>query len=214
VSDNKYLMQKYLKSTADWLYQSPALDNDALPALQKELIKLYLHIKDRSFVPLTSTFFSYGPSPTERKHVFDSCPVLEQELLRLKLLDKFFFVAFVSVDTSKEFPPHVDDRVVGLNIPLLNCDDTYTVWYDAKILDQPFPDYVIGSEYVSRARITDKKHAVEIGRTEANRPLWIRTNVTHRPETHHDKFRLAASVRFHPEPVDENDNLWPHLIKQ
>ena len=124
------------------------------------------------------------------------------------------FIGFISVDASKEFPPHVDDRVVGLNFPLLNCDDTYTVWYDAKILDQPFPDYVIGSELISRARITDKKHAVEIDRIEANQPLWIRTNVTHRPETHHDKFRLAASIRFNPEPVDENDNLWPHLIKQ
>ena len=207
-------MQKYSQSTPDWLYHSPALNNDALPAIQKEVSKLYAYIRDKSMVPLTSTFFSYGVGPKERKHVFDSCPVLEQELLRLRLLDMFFFVGYISVDASKEFPPHVDDRVVGLNFPLINCDDTYTVWYDAKILDQPFPDYVIGSQWISRARITDKKHAVEIGRTEANRPLWIRTNVTHRPETHHDKFRLAASIRFNPEPVDENDNLWPHLIKQ
>ena len=208
-------MQKHLEVIPDWLYHSPALDNDALPAIQKELIKLYLFVKDRSMVPLTSTFFPYGgPNLKERKHVFDSCPVLEQELLRLKLLDKFFFVGFVSVDAGKEFPPHVDDRVVGLNIPLLNCADTYTVWYDAKVLDQPFPDYVIGSAFANRARISDQKHAVEIGRTEANRPLWVRTNVTHRPETYHDKFRLAAGIRFNPEPVDENDNLWPHLIKQ
>jgi hypothetical protein len=138
---------------------------------------------------------------------------LVQELLRLKLLDDFYFVGFVSVDASKEFPPHIDTLDVGLNIPLYNCDDTFTVWYDAKILDQPFPDHVIGTGFVKAARIVDKKNAVEIGRVEANRPLWLNTNVAHKPETHHDKLRMAASIRFSPEPINEKGELWPHLIK-
>jgi glutamate N-acetyltransferase/amino-acid N-acetyltransferase len=56
--------------------------------------------------------------------------------------------------------------------------------------------------------------AVEVARVEANRPLWINTNVAHRPETHHDKLRLAASIRFYPEPLDEKGELWPHLVKE
>ena len=206
-------MQKYFPSTPDWLYQTPALDDHALPAIQKELTKVLVHTKKDLLVPYSSTFAVYGNNQLERKNVFDWCPVLIQELLRLKLLGSLFWIGFVSVDASKEFPPHIDTLDVGLNIPLSNCDDTFTVWYDAKILDQPFPKHVIGSPLVENARIVDKKNAVEIGRVEANRPLWLNTNVAHRPETHHDKLRMAASIRFYPEPINEKGELWPHLIK-
>jgi hypothetical protein len=206
-------MQKYFQSTPDWLYHSPALDYNALPTIQKELIKLSLHTKANLLVPYSSTFFVYGTLPGEKEKIFALCPVLIQELLRLELLNNFYFVGFVSVDASKEFPPHIDTLDVGLNIPLYNCNDTYTVWYDAEILDQTFPDHVIGSMGVKAARIVEKKNAVEIGRVEANQPLWINTNVAHRPETHHDKLRMAASLRFKPEPINETGELWPHLIK-
>jgi len=206
-------MQKYQSTTPDWLYHTPALDDNVLSVIQNELIKLSIHTKADMLVPYTSTFVAYGRLPLERKNIFDRCPVLIQELQRLKLLDTFYWIGFVSVDASKEFPPHIDTLDVGLNIPLYNCDNTYTVWYDAKILDQPFPDHVIGTQVVNAARIVDKKDAVEIGRVEANRPLWLNTNVAHRPETHHDKLRLAASIRFCPEPINEKGELWPHLIK-
>jgi hypothetical protein len=207
-------MQKYSQSTPDWLYQSPALDHNVLSTIQKELLKVMIHSKENMMVPYSSTFFCYGQTDEDRQRIWETCPTLKQELSRLKLLDTFYFIGFVSVDASKEFPPHIDTLDVGLNIPLYNCDNTYTVWYDAKVLDQPMPDYVIGSALTGAARIVDKKNAVEIGRVEANLPLWINGNVAHRPETHHDKLRMAASIRFYPEPVDENGNLWPHLITQ
>jgi hypothetical protein len=206
-------MQKYRSTTPDWLYQTPALDDNVLSVIQKELIELSIHTKDNMLVPYTSTFVAYGMLPLERKNVFDVCPTLIQELQRLELLDNFFNVCFISVDASKEFPPHIDTDDVGLNIPLYNCDNTYTVWYDAKILDQPVPDHVIGTLHVKAARIVDEKNAVEIVRVEANRPLWINTNVAHRPETHHNKLRMAASIRFYPEPINEKGELWPHLVK-
>jgi hypothetical protein len=206
-------MQKYRSTTPDWLYQTPALDDNLLSVIQKELIELSIHTKANMLVPYTSTFVAYGMLPLERKNVFDVCPTLIQELQRLKLLDNFLNVCFVSVHASKEFPPHIDTDDVGLNIPLYNCDNTYTVWYDAKILDQPVPDHVIGTEDAKLARIVDEKNAVEIARVEANRPLWINTNVAHRPETHHDKLRMAASIRFYPTPIDEKGELWPHLVK-
>ena len=206
-------MHKFQKSTPNWLYQTPNLDEDALPVIHKELLKLSLQTKD-NLVSYTSTFTCYGHDQEERQKMMAECPTLKEELQRLQLLSRFHFVGFVSVDAQKEFPPHIDTLDVGLNIPLYNCDETYTVWYDAKILNQPFPDYVIGTPLVKMARIVDKKNAVEIGRVEANRPWWLNTNVAHRPETHHDKLRLAASIRFYPEPLDEYGNLWPHLIKQ
>jgi hypothetical protein len=207
-------MQKYQSTTPDWLYLTPALDDNVLSVIQEELINLSIYTKAGMLVPYTSTFRPYGMFPLERKNVFDRCPVLIQELQRLKLLDTFMVIGFISVDASKEFPAHVDTDDVGLNIPLYNCDNTYTVWYDAKILDQQCPDYVIGTEMTKIARMTEQENAVEIGRVEANRPLWLNTNVAHKPETHHDKLRMAVSIRFDPSPINEKGELWPHLIKR
>jgi hypothetical protein len=205
-------MNKYQSSTPDWLYQTPNLNEDDLPAIRKELQKLSLYTKD-NLVPYTSTFSIIGHDDEEKQKIMEVCPTLQKELHRLNLLQDLHFVGFVSVTANKHFPPHIDTIDVGLNIPLYNCDGTYTVWYDAEILDQPFPDYVIASPLVKAARIVEAKNAVEIGRVEANQPWWINTNVPHRPETHHDKFRLAASIRFLPSPVNEKGELWPHLIK-
>jgi len=206
------IMHKFKSSTPDWLYQTPALDNDALPLIQTELLKLSSETKN-NLVPYSSTFAVYGLLPKEKKHIVDQCPVLIQELHRLKLLDSFSWIGFASVHTSKYFPPHVDTVDVGLNIPLYNCDNTYTVWYDAEILNQPLPDYVIGTAQVFYAKVVDQTNAVEIGRVESNQPWWVNTNVAHRPETRHDKLRMAASIRFSPEPLDKHNNLWAHLVK-
>ena len=205
-------MQKYKSSTPDWLYHEPALDVNALPLIKKELSKLVLQTKN-NVVPYSSNFVCYGDELPEKQHILLTCPALVQELSRLKLLPCFSWIGFISVHASKEFPPHVDTMDVGLNIPLYNCDNTFTVWYDTKILEQPLPEYVIGTRLVSYAKQANKINALEIGRVEANRPLWINTNVAHRPETHHDKLRMAASIRFSPEPINKKGELWPHLIK-
>jgi hypothetical protein len=100
---------------------------------------------------------------------------------------------------------------IAMNIPMVRCEGTYTVWYDAKIVDQELPTYAIGSEIVKIARVCDPRTAVEIGRCDSNIPHWINVNVPHRPETHHDQLRMAASIRFSPSPIDQYGNLLPHL---
>ena len=203
-------MQKYQSTTPDWLYLQPNIDADALDTIKKELIKLSAVDRPNNLVKYTSTFAAADLDLTHKL-----CPTLIQELERLQLLKDFCFVAFISVVGQKEFPPHVDVGTdVGLNIPLVNCEGTYTVWYDAKIVDQELPEYAIGSQVAHMARLCDPRTAVEIGRCDSTIPYWINTNVPHRPETHHDQFRLAASLRFYPDPLNEKGELWPHLIKQ
>jgi hypothetical protein len=134
-------------------------------------------------------------------------------LQRLKLRNSFKVLAFISVVIDKHFPAHVDAASeVALNIPLLNCDGTYTVWYDGQLESKEFDDYLIGAESARTAMQGDAGSLVEIDRCEANVPRWINVNVLHRPETTHNKFRVAASLRFDPEPLDEYGDLWPHLV--
>jgi hypothetical protein len=203
-------MYKHTNTTPDWLYQQPNLNVDTLPVIKKELQKVFALTKPFSLVPYTSTYMEIGNSELLEQH----CPNLFTELRNLKLYNSLKVVAFISVVINKHFPAHVDVKSeVALNIPLINCDGTYTVWYNGQPQSKEFDNYLIGVESARNAMEADVDSLVEIDRCEANVPRWINVNVLHRPETTHDNFRVAASLRFDPEPLDENRNLWPHLIK-
>jgi len=199
-------MYKATNSTPDWLYHPANLDDNLLPQITKELGNFFLSNKNQSLVQMTSTYVQYLNIKT--------CPTLIQQLEQWDLYTKFWGLAFISVDSTKIFPPHVDNDVdCALNIPVFNCHGTSTVWYDGVITDNELPDYAKGVKLAEVARIADPKTVKEIGRCDSNIPHWLNINVLHRPETTHDKLRVAASVRFKPEPLDENRALWPHLIK-
>jgi hypothetical protein len=201
---------KHRSTTPDWMYHQANLDTDQFPIIQKELLKLFLITKKENIVPYTSTFVEIGDKELMR----NTCTTLMDELRRLNLYDNFFVISFISVESTREFPPHVDSGVdIALNIPLINCEGTYTVWYDGKLKDQGLPSYAIGSAIAEISRVADPRTVTEIGRCDSSIPHWINVNMFHRPETHHNQFRVAASVRFDPEPVDEKGKLWPHLIK-
>lgn len=202
-------MYKHTTATPDWLYHEANLDFTVLPAIQNELLKLLVITKKLSLVPYTSTYMGLAPSTLLEQ----DCPILFEELQRLKLRDSFKELAFISVVIDKHFPAHVDVKPeVALNIPLINGDGTYTVWYDGQPQSKEFDDYLIGVESARTAIIGTADSLIEIDRCEANVPRWINVNVLHRPETHHNKLRVAASLRFDPEPLDNHGQLWPHLV--
>jgi hypothetical protein len=205
------MVYKYRSTTPNWLYYEPSLDPELLPAIQKELLKLFVHTKSRTLVPYTSTAVEIS----DKEYMRNTCTTLMQEFRRLGIYDSFFVITFISVESTREFPPHVDVGVdIALNIPLINCEGTYTVWYDGKIIDQSLPEYAIGTSIVEIARVADAQTTIEIGRCDSNIPHWINVNILHRPETHRHQLRVTASIRFRPEPVDQHGELWPHLIKQ
>jgi hypothetical protein len=202
-------MYKFSAATPDWLHQQPNLSVDALPAIKKELLVLFELTKELTLVPYTSTYMEINKDEWVEQY----CPTLCKELQRLKLRDSLKILAFVSVVIDKHFPAHVDaESEVALNIPLINCDNTYTVWYDGQTQSKEFDDYLIGIESARTAIEGTTDSLIEIDRCEANVPRWINVNVLHRPETQHDKFRVAASLRFDPEPLDNHGQLRSHLV--
>lgn len=202
------MVYKHTSATPNWLYRRPSLDVDQLPEIKKELLQVFEFSKQLCLVPYTSTFMYL-----EVEQIKD-CPVLLQELDRLQLKQNFIALAFVSVVDDREFPAHVDNgNEIALNIPLLNCSGSFLVWYDGKISETPVPEYAVGHPLAGEACVGDSESLVEIGRIESDQPYWINVNVLHRPVTMHDNFRLIASLRFHPIPIDEHGELWPHLNK-
>jgi len=199
---------KYQSTTPDWLYQQPALTATTLSTIQKELKKLFFVTKKFCLVPYTSTYMEFGDMSVVHEH----CPQLLKELNTLGL--QLRLVAFISVVIDRNFPAHVDvGSDIALNIPLFNCKGTQTVWYDGKMIQKETESYLIGAESARNACESDPQSLIEIGRCDANEAHWINVNILHRPETSHDQLRVAASLRFDPEPLDEYGQLWPHLVK-
>lgn len=132
------------------------------------------------------------------------CPSLINELKRLGIDDLLIFLALITVRSGSKFPIHIDypdqaRQSFGLNIPVLNCKNSFTVWYDAEPMAHEYVDsHIMTSELVSASIPCREETAIEIDRCDANVPHWINNYVPHKPVCLHDKFRINASVRFTP----------------
>ena len=182
-----------------WLYKPTNVSN--INAVQKELLDIQAtHYSDlfngRGF---TLTYL-------DKELVKTSAPSYVQMLSELGLYDRWTSTLIIGTTGESRLEDsaiHVDtenwqERCYGLNLPLLNCEDSYTVWYDAKEKDA---NAYIGNEHITgqgTAR-TFTNNATEIGRMSATQPAWINVCIPHRPECDHNKTRLILSTRFWPE---------------
>lgn len=199
------MIYKHRSTTPNWLYQHPSLDANTLPKIKNELLQLFDTLKAGWSNPVT-TISRWTPLSNE--NIKNICPSLLQELDRLGLQKNLIGVAFISLVDDQQFGVHVDNNDdVSLNIPLLNCSGTYTVWYDCQ--------FVKNIKKWANDDLIDKLHTLtEINRVEADLPYWINVNVLHQPVATHKNFRLAAGLRFDPQPLDQHGQLWPHLVRK
>ena len=138
-----------------------------------------------------------------REKIEPFAPLYTDFIKSLGILDLWHYSAFVTTNKNIKFPVHVDSlnwktRCYGLNIPVINCDGTETVFYDAEIDDD---EYTERQNPINSARLA-KKVIAEIDRVSADQPLWINTRIPHCPESSHDKPRAIISARFRPEIHD------------
>ena len=93
-------------------------------------------------------------------------------------------------------------RNIALNIPVLNCDETYTVFYDAKFPDEHKMPTVGDTIYARHSEVVEEDTAVEIDRCPSNRANWINVYQPHAPLSTHNLPRIMFSIRFKPELFD------------
>ena len=140
----------------------------------------------------------------DRSLIESEVPNYVNFLKSIGLLDRWVYSAIIATD-GEEFVIHVDsldwtERCFALNLPIQNCDDSYTIWYDAKVNVDPVP----GEEKSHRklARMCHPGTEKEICRMPANTPAWINVAIPHRPYTQHNRLRAIISARFSPELHD------------
>ena len=188
-------------SKPTWLYKIvnvPNIDN-----IKKECLAIfYAHYPDvfgdRGFT------FTYIDQDILRAEA----PTYIDYLKSLNLYDRWTksgFIGTKGIERVKDSPIHVDSedwqtRSYALNIPVINCENSHTVWYDVK---EYHDDAYRGDDQTTKgygtARCFKPETSTEIGRLATINPAWINTTVPHRAENDNSDLRLIISTRFWPE---------------
>ena len=186
---------EYKPSNPSWCYTYVDVPN--LEMIKKELL-LVLEMDQ----PITPTFY------VNRfvKDFIQVTPYLNAYLKNMGVLDKFYRALFSS--PSKIVVPirgkltkiHVDayDKhgEYSLNIPLVDCLNSYTCWYTAPVQPyNPNSDKILN---LSNFALCDDTQAIEICRVETIRPMIMNTTIPHRALTEKST-RVLACLRFQPE---------------
>lgn len=188
----------------DWLYKPVNIPDSELKIIRLELLKFtkeWSKFHNVDFNSMTSQFI--GIDRIHRDFLKD-LPALTAYLTRRNLTDLVSMIALIVVSKDTHFPIHIDcdDPSVmsfGLNIPVLNCDGSRTVWYSTATEQKPdLPEYISTTYHGKHAINCIQEGAVEIGSCNANIPHWVNVGVPHAPVCDHDKLRINASIRFDP----------------
>lgn len=128
--------------------------------------------------------------------------LLTEYLNTKNLLDRWQGVG-VSVLNNKDMNIHTDsndpNRIYALNIPVLNCNNTYTVWYKEKA-----PNAFKNSSYSSSGNSVDYNEypldsVEEVKRLESCNCAFVNVKIPHRGISMHYKPRFLISLRFSPD---------------
>lgn len=191
-------------TTADpkptWFYKLIEIEN--LAEIQEEL-KSALYVLHPNFDTALPTYFY---------HVKENMQSLVPKYMRymdsIGVLDRWRGTAIISTngDYGMKFPIHIDSEnwveiCYGLNIPVINCEGTYTVWYDAEIADQ-YVDSIGVPKAAMTKYIDHTKPITEVARLEITQAAWVNVSIPHAPRSTHNKPRAVFSARFAPELHD------------
>lgn len=140
----------------------------------------------------------------------NASPALVAYLKRIGLYDRWQSVIYIVVNSTEQdaWPIHIDEenrhRRIALNIPITNCEGSYTAWYETKAPNyNPEADPRTLSGNKRKVPVYyDTGTATEVYRKEASVPFFINAAVPHRPVPGELTPRVMLSLRFWPEIFD------------
>lgn len=189
-----------MRQQVTWLYRPAKLD---MIKYSNEIRSLFDHlVPDLSKEEIPH----FLPLPTHNL-IKEFCPDLFDQLQQWGVDQRLAECAFIIIPPGKQFPIHRDYpswkfRNIGLIMPVLNCENSYTVFYEANVVDETLGDKVGGNSYANRSQHVDDNSVKEIGRCLSNQPHWINVYQPHAPVVNHNQYRVTFSIRFRPELFD------------
>jgi hypothetical protein len=100
---------------------------------------------------------------------------------------------------------HTDGKCVeAINLPVYNCDQGYSIWYQASCIGT-ITESTSGKSTNQQAEYVPYSHAdaVELSRVSNQHPIWFNTSIPHRGVNLSNRPRIILTLRFDcPIPID------------
>ena len=194
--NNKIGKAEYKPINTDWYYSYIDIPN--LAVIKQELINLLsLPVPKRNFTSYYTNI--YVPNIIQ-------CPSLMEYLEAVGIKSKLLRVLYSKSDGPhiNNAPPHVDsikpDKSFqySLNIPLIDAEDSYTVWYEQTTSCPILYDTVTFTGWVE-----NKEQIKEIARVQYTQPMLLNTSILHSGKITSAR-RTIAGLRFWPELTNDD----------
>lgn len=167
------------------LYQTIDLDNCDLI-----IHKVKHYLENKGYIDTTNA----GYIPLDVPELVRYCPMLLTSLFKIGLTING--AAIYRTTNNTQSPVHIDYATYEcrVNIPIMNCEYSSTVYYNADI--ENTLSQLDNTKYIKCI------NAVEIDRVTITSPTIIRINAPHRVEMDESKSpRICLTIRCNPDPV-------------
>lgn len=161
-----------------WSYTEQEVKEN-LPILYKTLCDMGLHLRQLIFFDNAPNDLLVDDPNNERCLFIHTDSEDKEDSLGTPQPDEIEF----STDFNPEF---------AINIPLENCENSLTLWYELLDKEQAgvhYPKYDCGGH--------DPKNCKEVYRFELTQPAVLRINAPHAVHNPHTELRTVATMRFY-----------------
>lgn len=132
----------------------------------------------------------------------ERCPTL-MSWLKLRSKSAFRLLRFYFTPGYGELSPHIDSSFItvpfGLNIPVLNCENTKMIWYNCSPQNQGKPEAING--YLQGIQPLNSNILEVIDQIELVKPCFIKGDVMHSVKNFHESWRIMFTVRWGLHPI-------------
>ena len=186
-----YARAEYNPINTDWYYTYIDIPN--LDIIKKELVRLIS-------LPIPKVNYNAYYTNIYMPNIVQ-CPTLKRYLSDAGLGNKLQRILFTKSDAPdvNHASPHVDSIIPGqsfqysLNIPLIEADNSYTVWYKMIVGNE-----LIYSTSSNTGWAESRSNTEEIARVRYTQPALMNTTILHSAEVTNTR-RMIAGIRFWPE---------------
>ena len=148
----------------------------------------------------------FGFNPSDTNLIKARCPSLTEYLQKVNLLDRWKDTGVVVLNNSS-LSIHSDSlnpkRIYALNIPICNCENSYTIWYKVKDGVKPIIDKYGEPKKMVYSFQYPPEGVEEIDRMESSNPAFVNVKVPHSGISFSNSVRCLISLRFTPNITEE-----------
>jgi hypothetical protein len=192
-----------------WLYKPINITN--LDSIKSECLNVFNKHYSNAFGNRGFTF-----TRIDQDILRAEAPSYVQALKDLGLYDRWtnsIFSGTVGENRYEDSPIHIDNddwntRCYSLNMPVVNCENSYTLFYKSNTPGPtaPIPEWIIDAASYKVGGSFREEDCQEIGRCNVEQPAWINVTIPHRAVNNNPDMRLIITTRFYPELHDYFDD--------